>query len=159
MSDATSTLQIPAIDNALAGSHPIPYTPVCSSSPAGAFTVCLHPAFRSYLPQVTVALNQVIGELSGLPGLPERASQISAAALPQWAQQGPGSGQLVGRTYEFVLSSSIGWSSDSSTIKDTLQQDLMQAIIVGTGKTVTLPGGARPMPPAPRRSRPSWTAS
>ena len=142
VSDATSTLQIPAIDNALARGNPIPYTPVCSSSHGeAAFAVCLHPAFRSYLPQVTVALDQVIGELSGLPGLPERASQISVAALPQWAQGGPGSGQIVGRTYEFVLSSSIGWSSDSSTIKDALQQDLAQALIMGTGKTVTLPNG------------------
>ncbi len=144
VSDATSTLQIPALDNALAGSHPIPYTPVCSSSDGGsAFTVCLHPAYRDYLPQVTAALNQVMGELSGLPGLPQRASQISAAALPQWAQGGPGSSQLVGHTYEFVLSASVGWSANSSMIRNILQQDLTDAIIVGTGKTVTSPDGTR----------------
>jgi hypothetical protein len=144
VSDATSTLQIPAIDNALAGSKPIPYTPVCSSSRSGpAFAVCLHPAYRSYLPQVTVALDQVIGELSGLPGLPERASQISPAAVSQFAQQGPGSGQIAGRTYEFVLSNAIGWLSDFSAIEDAIKQDLTQAILVGTGKTVTLPGGAK----------------
>jgi hypothetical protein len=144
VSDANSTLQIPAIDNALTGSHPIPYSPVCSSSHGGsAFAVCLHPAFRGYLPQVTVALDQVMGELSGLPGLPERASQVSAAAVPQWAQGGPGGNQIVGPTYEFVLSSSIGWSSNSATIRDSLQQDLTDAIIEGTGKTVTLPNGTQ----------------
>jgi hypothetical protein len=144
VSDATSTLQIPAIDNALAGSKPISYTPVCSSSRGGSvFTVCLHPAFRDYLPQVTVALDQVMGELTGLPGLPARASQISAAAVPQWAQGNAGSGQFAGRTYEFVLSSAIGWISNSATIENSLRQDLTQAIIVGAAKTVTLPGGGK----------------
>ena len=83
VSDATSTLQIPAIDNALAGSHPVPYTPVCSSSHGGsALTVCVHPAYRGYLPQVTAALDQVTGELSGLPGLPAQASQALPATVP-----------------------------------------------------------------------------
>jgi hypothetical protein len=148
VSDATSTLQIPSIDNALGGSKPIPYTPVCSSSQGGsASTVCLHPAFRGYLPQVTAALDQVMDELSGLPGLPGRASQISAAAVPQWAQGGAGSSQIVGRTYEFVLSNSVGWSSNSSTVKDNLRQDFTHAIIVGTSKTVTLPNGAKTYAP------------
>jgi hypothetical protein len=47
-------------------------------------------------------------------------------------------------------------------IKNNLKQDLTFAIIVGTSKTVTLPNGAEtyaPGTPAPRRSRPSWTAS
>jgi hypothetical protein len=64
VSDATSTLQIPLIDNALAGHNPIPYTPVCSS--AGSFPVCLHPAYRDYLPQVTSALAAAVTELAGL---------------------------------------------------------------------------------------------
>jgi hypothetical protein len=142
VSDGTSTLQIPVLDNALAGSKPIPYTPVCSASHgASALSVCLHPAYRDYLPQVTVALNQVLAELSGLPGLPRQASQISAAAVPQWAQGGPGSSRLVGRTYQFVLSNSVGWSANSAVIKKALQQDLAHAIIVGTSKTVTSPNG------------------
>ena len=70
----------PSIDNALAGSKPIPYTPVCSS--AGSFHVCLHPAFRDYLPQVTSALAAVVTELAGLPGTPARAVEVSQAALP-----------------------------------------------------------------------------
>jgi hypothetical protein len=144
VADATSTLQIPAIDNALTGSNPIPYTPVCSASHGGsALTVCLHPAYRGYLPLVATALNQVIGQLSGLPGLPRQASQISTAAVPQWVQVGPGSGRIAGRTYEFVLSNTIGWLSNSSTIKDVLKQDLTDAIIAGTSKTVTLPNGTQ----------------
>jgi hypothetical protein len=144
VSDATGTLQIPVIDNAVAGGKPIPYSLVCSSGQGrSAFTACLHPAYRGYLPQVTVALNQVLGELSGLPGLPGQASQVPANAVPQWAQAGPGSGQIVGHTYEFVLSGSVGWSTDSSRIENNLRQDLAHAIIVGTGKMVTLPDGAR----------------
>jgi hypothetical protein len=144
VSDPISTLEIPAIDNALAGTKPIPYTPVCQSSHgASAFTVCLHPAYRGYLPQATVALGQVMGELSGLLGLPGQASQISAAAVPSWAQRGPGSGQIVGHTYKFILSSPAGWSVDSSTTRDSLQQALTDAIIVGAAKTVTSPDGIK----------------
>jgi hypothetical protein len=144
VSDPNSTLQIPAIDNALAGSHPVPYTPVCSASHGGsALTVCLHPAYRAYLPQVTAALNQVTEELAGLAGLPGQASQVPPAAVAQFAQGGPGSGLIAGRTYEFVLSASVGWLTSSSMIGDTLRQDLTHAIIVGTGKTFSMPDGSK----------------
>jgi hypothetical protein len=144
VSDPNGTLQIPAIDNALAGSHPVPYTQACSASHGGsALTVCLHPAYRAYLPQVTAALDQVTGELSGLPGLPGQASQVPAAAVAQWAQGGPGSGLIVGRTYEFVLSASVRWSTSSSMIEDAVRQDLTHAIIVGTGKMISLPDGSK----------------
>ncbi len=144
VADGTATLQIPLIDNALAGSQPIPYTPVCSAGHGqSALTVCLHPAYRDYLPAVTMAFNQVLGELSGLPGLPDQASQVSAAAVPQWAQGMPGSAQLDGRTYKFALSGAVGWSSDPALIETDLRQDLTRAIIIGTGQVVTLPDGTR----------------
>jgi hypothetical protein len=138
--DATSTLQIPVIDHALAPARPIPYTPVCSSG-GQALTVCLHPAFRDQLPQVTAALDQVIGQLSGLPGLPGQATQIPASAVPQWAQGGPGSGRVDGQTYRFVLSGLEGWSASAAAVKGPLQQDLLHAIFAGTAKPVIGPHG------------------
>jgi hypothetical protein len=39
---------------------------------------CVNPAYRSYLPGVTTALRPVVGELTGLPGAPVRASQVAA---------------------------------------------------------------------------------
>ncbi len=83
---------IPALD-AAAGSNPIPYTPVCS---AGSFQVCLHPAFRSYLPQVTAALRPVIAELAGLPGVPVRAANVPQSALSQAVLFSGGDGQVAG---------------------------------------------------------------
>jgi hypothetical protein len=148
VADKTSTLQIPVIDNALGAGHPLSYTPVCSPSHGGqALTVCLHPAYRSFLPQVTAALGPVMAELSGVPGLPGQANQASAAALPQWAQGTPGGGQVAGGTYTFVLSNSIGWSTDSPAIKPGLQQDLVHAILVGGSKTVALPDGGETWAP------------
>ena len=92
VSDATSTLQIPAIDNALAGSKPIPYTPVCSS--ADSFHVCLHPAFRDYLPQVTSALAAVV--IVSCPGC--RAARCAPWRSPRrrcrrWAQRAMATGR------------------------------------------------------------------
>jgi hypothetical protein len=39
--------------------------------------VCLHPAYRPYLTDVTAALRPVLGEVTGLPGTPVRAVQIA----------------------------------------------------------------------------------
>jgi hypothetical protein len=149
VSDATSTLQIPVIDNALAGSKPIPYTPVCSSAgsfPAGGFQVCLHPAFRDYLPQVTSALAAAVTELAGLPGIPVRAVAVSQGALPAAVVQGNGDGQVKDGVYEFTMSNAIGLVTDDSMLAGSLQQDIVHAVIVGSiGKMVTstLPGGDR----------------
>ncbi len=147
VSDATSTLQIPAIDNALAGSNPIPYTPVCSSAgsfPAGGFEVCLHPAYRDYLPQVTSALAAAVTELRGLPGIPVRAAEVSQAALPLVFDQGTGNGQVKDGVYEFTMTNAVALVPDSSSLRDGFQQDIVHAVIVGSiGKVVTstLPGG------------------
>jgi hypothetical protein len=144
VSDPTSTLQIPTLDNALAGSTPIPYTPVCS--PAGSFRVCLHPAYRDYLPQVTSALNAAVTELAGLPGTPSRATEVSPAAVPPAVFQGNGDGQVTGGVYEFSMSNAVALVPDGSMLRDSLQQDIVHAVIVGSiGKIVTstLPGGGQ----------------
>jgi hypothetical protein len=61
-----------------ASDRPIPYTPVCTSA---GIPVCVHPAFRSYLPDVTAALSPVLAQVSGLPGAPARVSQVPSSYL------------------------------------------------------------------------------
>jgi hypothetical protein len=64
---------IPALNDA-ANDRPIPYTPVCRDA---GIRVCVHPAYRSYLPDVTAAVGPVARQLTGLPGAPVRATQIA----------------------------------------------------------------------------------
>jgi hypothetical protein len=66
-------LAIPALHDAANGRR-IPYTPVCGH--AGGTPVCLHPAYRRYLPAVAAALRPVFAEVAGLPGAPVRAAQV-----------------------------------------------------------------------------------
>lgn len=54
----------------------IPYTPVCAT--AGTVPVCVHPAYRRYLPDVTTALTPVLAEITGLAGAPTQVNQIAA---------------------------------------------------------------------------------
>jgi hypothetical protein len=139
VSDATSTLQIPALDNALAGSKPIPYTPVCSS--AGGFRVCVHPAYRGYLPQITSALAAVVTDLAGLPGTPTRATEVSQAALPPAIVEGNGNGQITDGVYNFTLTNAVALATDAGFLRDGLQQDIVHAVIVGSiGQIVTSTG-------------------
>ncbi len=70
---------IPALHDA-ANDQPIRYTPVCGH--AAGVPVCLNPAYRHYLPDVTAALRPVFSEVAGLPGAPGRATQVAAAYTP-----------------------------------------------------------------------------
>jgi hypothetical protein len=65
---------IPALHDA-ASDRQIPATPVCSHT-AG-IPVCLNPAYRPYLADVTAALHPVLAEVAGLPGAPARATQVA----------------------------------------------------------------------------------
>jgi hypothetical protein len=65
---------IPALHDA-ANDRPIPYTPVCGR--AAGVPVCLNPAYRSTLPDVTAALRPVLSEVTGLPGTPVRVVQVA----------------------------------------------------------------------------------
>jgi hypothetical protein len=67
---------IPALHDA-ANDAPITYTPACSR--AAGVPVCLNPAYRRWLPDVTAALAPVLAEVAGLPGAPARAIQVAAA--------------------------------------------------------------------------------
>jgi hypothetical protein len=80
---------IPALHDA-ASDKPLPYTPVCSH--AAAVPVCLHPAYRSFLPAVTAALGPVLSEVAGLPGAPVRVSQVAITHM----RQGPHNGIALG---------------------------------------------------------------
>jgi hypothetical protein len=70
----THGVNIPAL-HSTADDHPIPYTPVCSHT--ATIPVCLHRAFRIYLPQMTAALAPLRREVAGLPGAPVRAEQVA----------------------------------------------------------------------------------
>jgi hypothetical protein len=75
---------IPALHDA-ASDKPIAYTPVCNRA---AVPVCLHPAYRSFLPAVTAALGPVLGEVAGLPGAPARVSQVPITHVQQRGSNG-----------------------------------------------------------------------
>jgi len=77
---------IPALHDA-ASDRPLPYIPVCQT--VAAVPVCIHPAFRVFLPDVTAALGPVLREIAGLPGAPARAGQAASGSLV------PRSGQVL----------------------------------------------------------------
>jgi hypothetical protein len=68
---------IPALHDA-ASDRPTPYTPVCSH---GAVPVCLQPAYRSLLPEVTAALGPLLGQMAGLSGAPVRVTQVAVTSV------------------------------------------------------------------------------
>jgi hypothetical protein len=73
---------IPALHDA-ATDRPIPYTTVCGST---GIRVCVHPAYRSYVPDVAAALRPALAQVSGLPGVPVRVTQVPTSYLqPQAA--------------------------------------------------------------------------
>ncbi|MFB9452003.1 hypothetical protein Dvina_18655 [Dactylosporangium vinaceum] len=68
---ATGLVAVPALHNA-ADDRTIAYTPACTTS---ATPVCVHPAFREYLPATQAAFEPILRELAGLPGAPARIEQ------------------------------------------------------------------------------------
>jgi hypothetical protein len=63
--------------NGVANDAPISYSPVCGH--AAGIGVCLNPAYRRWLPEVTAALGPVFTQVAGLPGAPVRAAQVAAS--------------------------------------------------------------------------------
>jgi hypothetical protein len=126
--------EIPSIDSSII-SKPIPYTPVCSSAgsfPAGGFQVCVHPAYRGYLPQVSSVLDAAVTELTGLPGAPTRAVEVSQAALPSALFEGNGNGLATNGVYQFTMENAIALQPDESMLRDGFQQDIVHAVIIGS---------------------------
>jgi hypothetical protein len=75
---------IPALHDA-ASDRPTPYTPVCGR---GAVPVCLQPAYRAYLADVTAALGPLLGQLAGLPGAPLRVTQVAVTTATSAGENG-----------------------------------------------------------------------
>jgi hypothetical protein len=79
-----SGVVVPALHDA-ASDRPVPYIPACGQ--AAGVPVCVHPAFGSYLQDVTKALQPVLAEVAGLPGAPthvQRFEALPAAARHAW---------------------------------------------------------------------------
>jgi hypothetical protein len=93
---------IPALHDA-ANDAPITYTPACGR--ATGVSVCLNPAYRRWLPDMTAALAPVLAEVVGLPGTPVRATQV-AAGYPS-GQGGPPQAMTLGG-HPPVLRMSLG---------------------------------------------------
>jgi hypothetical protein len=66
---------IPALHDA-ASDRPFANPSQCGR--AAGLPVCVNPAYRRWLPDVTAALTPVFGEVAGLPGAPVRAVQVGA---------------------------------------------------------------------------------
>lgn len=79
---------VPALHNA-ASDRPTPYTPVCGHT---AIPICLQPAYRALLPDVTAALGPVLSQVAGLPGMPARLTQVAVTS----ARQAPSNGVAFG---------------------------------------------------------------
>jgi hypothetical protein len=71
---------IPALHDA-ANDRLIAFTPVCGQ--AGRVPVCVHPAYRPDLGDVTAALRPVLREVAALPGVPTRVTQMGDPSLSQ----------------------------------------------------------------------------
>jgi hypothetical protein len=80
-------LLIPALHDA-ASDRLIPYSPACARD-AG-LPVCVNPAYRRYLPDLTAALRPVLAEVAGLPGAPSRVAQAGAPYSPREVAIGQG---------------------------------------------------------------------
>jgi hypothetical protein len=74
--EAAEGVVIPALHDA-ANDAPITYTPACGH--AAGVPVCVNPAYRQWLPDMTAALAPVLAEVAGLPGAPVRATQVAAS--------------------------------------------------------------------------------
>jgi hypothetical protein len=79
---------IPALHDA-ASDRPTPYTPVCSQT---AVPVCLQPAYRALLPDVTAAFGPTLSQLAGLPGAPVRVTQVAVTSVRADPSNGMGFG-------------------------------------------------------------------
>ena len=91
----------------------IAFTPVCS--PAGGVPVCVHPAYRADLHDVTAAFRPALREVTGLPGAPTRITQVGnpALAMP--------TGRLAGSPPVLYYSMPVLGSAFGQTARDLTQ--------------------------------------
>jgi hypothetical protein len=129
--EGKASVTIPALHDA-ANDRPIAFTPVCR--PAGGVPVCVHPAYRADLPQVTAALAPVLREISGLPGAPVRITEVGDVGLSTT----PGTISGTPPELSFGMPSTVGsFGQTKPGFAGSLQVTLVTAFIPGDGA----PGG------------------
>jgi hypothetical protein len=139
--DSHDMVVIPAVHDA-ASDQPLTYTPVCSQ---GAIPVCVHPAFRAYLPSITAALAPALAAVAGLPGAPVRVTQQDTAFYPNSAGfQTPridavssGNPPVVG----LPLGTDVGTGGGPAQVSSVLPQaaPAILASVVGSGGRLETP--------------------
>jgi hypothetical protein len=137
---------IPALHDA-ASDRPTSYAPVCSHS---AVPVCMHPAYRSFLPAVTAALGPALDQVAGLPGAPVRVTQVAVTSVQQESSNGVqlGGPDIAGSPPVVYLPlaglSLPGEGSTTAQFVETLRSQDASAILnalVGLSGQEGLPGG------------------
>jgi hypothetical protein len=125
---------IPALHDA-ANDRPIPYTPVCGQ--AAGVPVCVHPAYRSFLPDVTADLAPVLREIASLPGAPARVDQVAVNDLTAAITGAP----AVFRLPVPATPDETSFGQNASTFASNLKTTLVTAFVAGA------PGFVPPGPP------------
>jgi hypothetical protein len=133
---------IPALHNA-ASDRPIAYTPVCGL--AAQTPVCLNPAYRRYLSDVTSALAPAFAAVADIPGAPERVTQVAAAydsgdgGAPPWMTISGGPPVLhIPLGAEASLPGSNGFQDTATTTTqfvDIVRAQFAQAFVGAAGTT------------------------
>jgi hypothetical protein len=116
---------IPALHDA-ANDRLIASTPVCGQ--VGRVPVCVHPAYRAYLDDVTAGFRPVLHEVAGLPGAPARITEIGDPALTMPLAKFSGSPPVLYYSMP-VLGSAFGQTTSSFT--ENLQNLFVGAFIAG----------------------------
>jgi hypothetical protein len=131
---------IPALHDA-ANDRPIPYTPVCGQ--AAGVPVCVHPAYRNFLPAVAADLAPVLRQIASLPGAPARVDQVVVNDVM------PSNGAAItGVPPVFRLPvpatpDETSFGQNASTFRSSLQSTLVTLFVVGADGFVFMgpPGG------------------
>ena len=130
------SMTIPALHDA-ANDRPVAFTPVCR--PASGVPVCVHPAYRAYLPQVTAAFAPVLREISGLPGAPSRITEVGDTGL----STRPGTISGTPPEFAFGMPSTVGsFGQTRSGFAGTLRVALVTAFMPGGGAPGGEPAGS-----------------
>lgn len=150
---------IPGLHDA-ASDRPIRYTPVCVTVTV---PVCVHPAFKDFLPNVIAGLGPVLRELAGLPGAPVRVAQapVGSLATPSGSVIGVGTpqGALGGTPPVFRYTADTLPARSFAQTPRTFSQSLRGALVAAflpaqsthaaasSGQPGSRPGGTPPSGP------------
>ncbi len=123
--EGTAGEVIPALHDA-ANDRLIAFTPVCGQ--VGGVPVCVQPAYRAYLDDVTAGLRPVLREVAGLPGAPARITEVGDSALTLPIGKLGGSPPVFSYSMP-VLGSAFGQTTRGFT--ENLQNIFVAAFIAG----------------------------